>query len=250
MFGLVLLLGLGCPEPGDARRYALASSEAEDWPEARSLCLGIRDPSSRGDCLVAGMERFSTLDPEECRALQKDEPEMAVWRDECMFQLAERLRGLGRFDEAMVACLDTRFARECFWHLVQDEAEASLDEAGPVAEARIARFRAAGPIPDAALQFWAARFRAEAEAGRVPGEEICTTLQDPAPCHEGLRRFVRSRLDGQLRLDALRACAATAQGPGSVPVAFGWVPGPVADASVARWHERHCAQEPVEGRPP
>ena len=210
--------------------------------------MRIRDPATRGDCEVATMERWESLDANDCRAIAQGPPELVLWRDECMFQLAERLRAAGELDRALETCMDTRFSRQCSWHLVQDEAEASLAEAPTVAEARIARFAQAGRIPDAALQFWSIRLRSSAAAGALPDEAACAGLADPAPCQEAVRRYVRLVLDTRLRGDRALACGQVEAASGTVMQRPAWADGPLAAAAALEWHVAHCGRRP--GVPP
>lgn len=237
-----------CGPQTDAERYAWALTQARSYERARSACVGIVAPHARGDCLVAAMERFGTLDAEECRAVQQAEPSMSLWRDECMFQLAERQRARGNVDGALQLCLDTRFSRECAWHLVQDEAEASLSEDPTLAELRLARFDGAQRIPDAPLQFWTIRYRTQAAAGETPDEATCLELSNPGPCHEALRRHVRLVLDARLRSDPDMPCRPAAEQAATVSTGAAWVHGPVAAGAVLDWQHRHCGptQEPQD----
>ncbi len=238
------LLLSACGPRGDAHRYSQALSESGSYEAAREDCAAIVDVHSRGDCLVAVMEQWDQLDVGECHALAQAEPGMAVWRDECVFQLAERMRARGRIDDALALCVDTRFARECAWHLVQDEAEASVTEHPEVAELRLSRFADAHRVPDAALQFWMIRFRAQAAADIVPDATACTYLERPEPCLEAFRRHVRLLLDAQARKHRERVCSPPDAGAATVEPLTGWVDGPVAAATVADWRARNC--EPTQ----
>ncbi len=244
-----LLLGLlaGCGPPGDAALYVAALSEDGRYERARDHCARIADVHTRGDCLVAVMERFSQLDEGECLALAQAEPALALWRDECVFQLAERLRARGRMDDALRLCLDTRFSRECAWHLVQDEAEASIGEPAAVAELRLERFAGARRLPDAALQFWMIRLRAQVSVGTLPDETVCGELAASEPCFEALRRHIRASLDGLHKLKQDRACPEGADPAGTLSADAAWVDGPVARATVSEWRARHCGREPGGG---
>ena len=248
---LVLLALSSCAVEGDAHLYAQALTGSETFLEARELCLRIRDPASRGDCEVAVMERWQRLNVDDCRTIARGPPELSLWRDECMFQLAERMRARGDLDRALETCLDTRFARQCSWHLVQDEAEASLDEAPAVAERRIARFVAARRIPDAPVQFWAIRFRTAAAAGRLPDEAICNELAQPAPCRDAVESYVRTVLDAWLRGDPNLACGRVAPSSDTVELRPAWVEGPYATAAAVDWRALHCGDTPTgpPGRP-
>lgn len=230
--------------------------EADSFARARSSCLGIRDPDSRGDCLVGVMEVWQRLEPGDCHAILSatsmgPAPELALWRDECMFQLAERLRAHGQLPAALDACLDSRWARECSWHLLQDEAEASLDQAPADAEARIQAFRQAPRLPDAAGQFWAIRMRAGAARGLPVSEGDCATLTAPEPCLQALGVTVASMLDARLRAGALDACALRAEPGAILGPDVAWTPGPLVDAEVARWASQRCpALRPQGSSPP
>ncbi|RME22927.1 MAG: hypothetical protein D6798_14595 [Deltaproteobacteria bacterium] len=244
-----LVLGLalgggpgGCRRPSDATLYVAALSEDDRYERARAHCARIIDVDARGDCLVAIMERFDRLDAGECLALAEAEPELALWRDECVFQLAERLRARQRIEDALRLCLETRFSRECSWHLVRDEAEASIDEAPAIAELRLARFTGARRLPDAGLQFWMIRFRAQAARGVLPDERVCGQIVEPEACIEAFRRHIRQSLATLQRVHEDRACADDADVPDTLSPEPGWADGPIARATVAGWRARHCGR--------
>lgn len=246
------LIGLlACKRPSDAERYHRALTQSDSFEQAGQECRAIVDVDSRGDCLVGVMEVWRHLDPQDCLAMTegvggRGPPQMALWRDECMFQLAERLRAHGDLEGALVACQETRWARQCAWHLVQDEAEASLDEAPPVAEARIARFEGAQRLPDAALQFWTIRQRAAAARGTRLSEQDCAALVSPAPCQQALRVSVRTMLDARLRADAGATCGPADAPDDTVGFDTAWMSGPIVDALVAEWASERCPAPAAE----
>ena len=233
----VLLLGvLACGSPkSDAVRYAEALGEAADYESATAMCAGIGDLGLRGDCKVGAMERHGVLEEAECDAVQSD-----LWQDECRFLLAERLRASGDLTLAIDTCNRTRFARKCAWHLVQDEAQASVDEAPAVAEARIAPFLVSRPVPDAGLQFWIIRFREQAAAGQQIDERVCDEVVDRQTCVEGFFRHLASVLDalGRARLDEM--CAAEVGARATTGGQTAWAEGPLARSAESRWAGTHC----------
>ncbi|MCK6502324.1 hypothetical protein L6R53_02815 [Myxococcota bacterium] len=249
---LALVVLPGCERRSDAERYHHALVEARSYATARASCRRIEDPDSRGDCLVGVMEVWQRLDAAGCHEILAPAgagagaaPELAVWRDECMFQLAERQRAHGDLPTALRTCLDSRWARECSWHLLQDEAEASLDEPAAVAEARIRAFRDAPRLPDASLQFWIIRARAGAARGRPVSEADCAALAAPAPCREALGVTVRSMLDARLRAEGTSGCAHVVQTAATLS-GVAWLPGPLVDAEVARWASARCPTSGAE----
>jgi len=233
----VLLLGLlSCGSPkSDAVRYAEALGEASDFESARSLCAGITDVGLRGDCKVGAMERHRVLDEAECDGVQSD-----LWRDECRFLLAERQRASGDLALAIDTCNSTRFARKCAWHLVQDEAQASVDEAPAVAEARITPFLVSRPVPDAALQFWIIRFREQAAAGKQLDERVCDEVIDRQTCVEGFFRHLATVLDALGRARLERVCAKDGDALATTGGEPAWAEGPLARAAESRWVRAHC----------
>ncbi|MCB9777464.1 MAG: hypothetical protein H6742_02745 [Alphaproteobacteria bacterium] len=233
-------MGPGCGPRTDAERYAYALTDAPDFDRARESCLGIRASMSRGDCLVAAMERFDRLEAVDCDAMRADEPALALWRDECRFLLAERQRGAGALLEAVDTCQSTRFHRQCLWHLVQDEAEASLDESPLQAEARLGIFAGAHRIPDAAVQFWTIRTRTRAAKGVPPDERDCDSLADRESCIEGVRRYIRLTLDTRARHLDTSGCDEEHDVSGTLSGRRAWVDGPAARDTVRRWWELRC----------
>ncbi|NOY28228.1 MAG: hypothetical protein GXP62_20385 [Oligoflexia bacterium] len=252
---LLATLGAGCSvaPDGDAHLYIAALSQASSYEQARDLCRRIRQPTSRGDCGVAVEEAWDRLDPDECHDLAQGPPELALWRDECMFQLAERRRRAGDLDGALTACVDTRFSRRCAWHLIQDEAEASLDETPSTAELRLARFVKVRRLPDAPLQFWLIRFRTALAKGTVLDEGVCQGLASPSPCYQALDRATRVVLDAWLRVRPERACAVDGPGSGAggAGISASWTPGPRINAFIGQWQNERCgvgAPPPRPGR--
>lgn len=234
----LFLTQAGCGPRGDAAHYTIALSEASTYERARSACDEIVSVSSRGDCQVAIIERFQLFELPECERILGMDPASALWRDECVFIVAEGLRKAGDLEPALEACVQTRFARQCAWHLIEDEANASLKEEPPVAEGRIARLARARPVPDAAMQFWRIRFRSASSSGTLPDEAVCATLASPAPCLQAFDRHVIELLEARRSRDPGRACPP--DGLAGDTLSEAWTPGPRADQLVADWRRDRC----------
>lgn len=216
-----------CLPGSDAERYAAALSEAQDPASAARLCRTIAAEALRGDCLVAVMERWALLDPEGCTEIEDP-----LWRDECRFTLSERLWAAERHAEGLALCQQTRFARQCGYHLLQREVEAAADIGDPrAAEARLIPFGTTDTrVPDAPLLFWSLWFRRQARLERPIHEQDCADLQRPRACLRGMERYLHEILSAQTR--AGEGCEA--------PLPKTWVEGPHLQASVARWKTQRC----------
>jgi hypothetical protein len=230
---LALLLA-GCGDDrSDAVRYRDALT-AEDWTSARAGCATL-DGDMRDDCLVAAMDRHDVKAPTACDALA-----VGVWRDECLFRLAERVAADGDVAGAAAACHAMRYARECSFHLVRNAARTVLTE--PVARAAPALepWRSAlHSAPDAARLFWRTYFR----------EGMGKTAADPTACPDedcraGAREAVYTALQAMSRADgfcdgeaATAALGVVGQGEGRRVL---WVDTPLTSAWVREWREVEC----------
>ena len=232
--GLALAL-LACEGEPDHARYRRALVEAPDWQAAEEACGGIADPDLQGDCMVSTMERFNLLDAGSCAVVKAP-----VWRDECLFLLAERQWRAGELEVGLATCLGTRFRRMCNWHLLQDEVEATLDAPASEAEARLIAYQAVARMPDGPQQFWLIRLRERAAQGIPVDEADCEGLHDPAGCLDGVRVHVRAQLEalGKANLAALcRKEAGARVMNGKQPA---WRRGPVAAEAEDRWVADRC----------
>lgn len=227
---------LACsPVPSDQALYQRALVEAEDHTRALAACQQITAPGLAGDCQVAIMERFSHLAPEDCATIASD-----LWRDECVFLLAERQWRSGAHAEGLATCRETRFARACTWHLIQDEAEAAAGEEPGVAEARLSAFLTSRIAPDAALHFWKLWLRARLSAGSPIDEQSCEGLTSREDCREAVGRTLHELLEATGRRDRESLCAAA---PGErVMVSSGpaWRLGELTRTAEQQWVDRHC----------
>lgn len=238
MTGILLGLILGCAGPrSDAELYSEALARTETFEQADGLCRRIVDDDGRGDCLMAIFERYDRLQPSDCGSI-----DMGIWRDECMFQLAERQRAAGELATAIQTCHENRFGRNCAWHLLQDEAEASLDDAPVDAEKRIAPFSASRRLPDAGRQFWTIRFRELGARGTTLDEALCDGLAEPSSCREAVAVHVRTILDATGRTNRARTCAAAPGRRATIKGNPAWLAGPVTLAAEADWVGRWCGE--------
>ncbi len=234
-----LLLGLlGCGGRSDVELYREALATAPTYEAARAACDAIGEADSRGDCQMAVMERFERLQWADCETVER-----GLWVDECYFQMAERQRASGDLAGALRICENIRFARFCVWHLLQDEVEASLDEAPAVAEARLLPFVGSRALPDAAVQLWVIRFREAAGHGRVLDEADCATLQAPEPCQRAVNAHVRTILDSVSRSQRERLCAQELGKRAFVGTSPAWRLGPLTTAAESRWVFERCGAE-------
>jgi hypothetical protein len=230
------------PVASSAAAYHEALTTDGGYPASADACARLPDARVRGDCLLAAMERWQTLEPALCDGLEDP-----VWADECRFQLAERTRAAGDLAAGLAICETTRFRRSCAWHLVQDEAEAAADEDLPTAEHRIAALSTSAAMPDAPVQFWLVRFREGSARGQVLDEADCAGLRDPRSCEQAVWAWARAMLDELGKRDPTRLCETPAgrriRNTEGVPA---WAPGPISTAAEARWAAERCGA----GAPP
>jgi hypothetical protein len=243
-WGSILAVALlGCrPEPSDAQLYHRALVQTQDYEAAAALCARIRNTSLAGDCQVALMERAARIAPMDCATIGSD-----LWRDECVFLLAERLWRQGEHAEGLSTCRQTRFARACTWHLIQDEAEAAAGEDALTAERRLMAFSDSGVAPDAALQFWKLWLRARLTAGSPISAALCEGLSDVRSCREAVGRTIHELLEASGRQDPTTLCAAPEGQRVSVSQGPAWVSDELTLAAERQWVARHCAA-PAGGR--
>jgi hypothetical protein len=230
---LVALLLACAAGPTDAEAYAVAL-RAEDLASGLRACADIDADHARGDCQDAVMDRHDSLDAAAC-----DEVAAGMWRDECQFQLAERIWLSGDVARAIELCSRGRFARACTWHLLQDEAQASVAEPSATAQLRLPPYARNRAVPDAARQFWITRFRARASADIQLDEAECTTLSDPMSCNDAVADYQRQVLDALRKADLARVCSAPTGQRATIKSGPSWVLGPltqgVEDAWAAQW---------------
>lgn len=240
-----LLLGVACaPDPvvQSAEAYHEALTTDGGYVVSAAACARLPTPRVRGDCILAAMERWETLDPALCAGLED-----SLWADECRFQLAERQRAAGDLAAALSMCEQTRFRRSCAWHLVQDEAEAAVDEDLRSAEARIPALATSRVIPDAPVQFWLIRFREGSARGQVLDEAGCGTLRDARSCEQAVWAWVRAMLDELGRRDPARLCALPdGERVRNVDGEPAWAAGPITVGAEANWVAERCGS----GAPP
>ena len=224
-----------CHPRSNAQWYTRALSDETSFEDARSDCRHVSEPTARDDCLLAVLEQYHRLAETDCAELQ-----VMKWREECLFQLAERQNASGDLALGLATCNRSRYARPCSWHLVQDEVEASLGDAPSVAEPRIDKFKGVRSLPDAPLQFWLIRFREQSAAGKPIDEADCDGLRDPIACRNAVQEHIQQVLDTMSGKALQTVCRAA---PGERVKTAGkpaWAMGPIATATDARWAGEHC----------
>lgn len=176
-----MLLLLACGVPGEAELFASAL-EAPDVATALGLCARIEDPFVAGECSTASMALHAP-DLEACKAL-----EVVLWRDECVFSAAEAMAAED-LRAAVDACHDSRFARECSFHLIRDRARTVATVDAATASSLAATLGDIRRAPDALFLFWQEWFVAGRQAGLAANPARCEGASDPLDCIEGLRRL-------------------------------------------------------------
>ena len=179
---------------GDAQRMLRALDPEQPLEEALSGCREVSGTDRRGDCLSAAVTSHVNGRLSDCHGIGS-----ARWRSECIFRLAEGAREQN-LAHAVALCRDSGFERECWGHLIQDEAlgrvaQTPREQAEQVATlaARIGRADSEGLY----WEEWAlGRYRADLMVRR----EDCGELDAPKACVLGLRR-ARLRLEAELGVE-------------------------------------------------
>ena len=232
---VMLLLACDTPPVSDGESYAAALANSTGFEAATTHCARIEDSDLQGDCRVAVMEIWSRLDPADC-----DQMGESLWRDECLFLLGERHWRAGDLKLGLETCEQTRFRRNCGWHLIQDEVQASLEMSAIEAEERIIPLADSKSIPDAALQFWVIRFTEQAGNGRIIDEQECDGLSHPEPCRSAIERRIKKVLDSAGRKQLDRVCEAKPGERATLRRQPAWRSGPLSLAVEQEWVDQHC----------
>lgn len=171
---LTLLL-VACTSDGERLARALDPRTPRD--EGLRLCAQLGDTDAAGLCALSVMERGAGLQGEDCLTLTQP-----LWADECRFRLAEKQAERGDLNGGIHTCMGTRFGRECSFHLVRAQAQASAAESAVQAAARLPSVSGSVFTPDYARLFWRERFRAAQGAGRPADAGDCAAAAQPQPC--------------------------------------------------------------------
>lgn len=209
--GAWLLIACSQPAPWKA---ALVAEPAE----ALVACEELEGLAAH-ECAYGVLRQHDLVDEPHCRALD------GVYRDECLFAVAEGLADEGRHAEAAAMCRETgaRFERSCYqhgWFRAADEAlAATIEPGGPEAAAVLARAVEAygADLEDAEGTIWTAYWWAWWE-GR---EAIDLTTCPDERCREA----------------SLIAAAR-----------YGWVAGCEGDASLRCGEDEACTAALAEGK--
>ena len=131
-----------------------------------------------------------------------------LWGDECRFQVAER-QAERDFGLAVQTCGQTRFGRECSFHLVRQLARQAAEP--EQAEAVASKLGDIPRAPDAQQLFWNEWLKDQRVRGRALSAERCASLGASA------KAFCTDALELQVRklaadLPSERVCAEIDQG--------------------------------------
>jgi len=188
------MLLLACGAPSDAVILTRALEAGDP-----AICVDMRDAYGRAECVAAVVPE----DPADCHELP------ALWRDECVFSSAEALASTD-LPAAIDACHDSRFARECSFHLIRDQARSVAADDAAAASTVAATLSDIPRAPDARFLFWQEWFVAGRAEGIVASPDRCEGASDPLDCVDGLRRLGFQTVRG---LGLERACERMAAGP-------------------------------------
>ncbi|MCB9758241.1 MAG: hypothetical protein H6739_00235 [Alphaproteobacteria bacterium] len=240
MIAALLLAAVACGGPGEAERYSAALDPSLSLERAVALCEGMATPERAGECAVAAIEARGALSAAACAQVPA-----GLWREECLFLTAEAVLADGHLEAAMAGCRDTRFARECSFHLIRAEAQAAalLDPAE--AAAQLASLPVTVVAPDAARLFWREWLRARQSAGRSVDPAACRALPDPAPCDAALMELWLAAISAMPRD---RFCALRAE-VGRTPLTLaGGAPAFADDPALVAHADRYC--DGLDSTPP
>ena len=232
---LLLLGSVGCADSA-SDAYAMALMGTDGYAASLIHCDRINSAELQDDCRVALMEVWARLEPSDCEIV-----ESTVWRDECIFLLGERQWQNGDLDGGLRTCEQSRFRRNCAWHLIQDEVQASLEMTAVEAEQRISGFVNARAVPDAGMQFWTIRFREQAGLGRVLDASDCEQLSEPIACRAAVERHVLTILDSQSTRDLPSVCAAEVGQRATLNGQPAWLMDAVTQQAEALWVRTRCS---------
>jgi hypothetical protein len=162
---------------------------------------------------------------------------LPLWRDECVFRLAERLARAGDATRAVEHCAATRFARECSYHLLREVARGVPPGDVGAATGALAPWRELPTVADAPRLFWKAWFR----EGRAGGAALRPDDCAESACEQAARETLYESLRALHRADPTGYCAAPPSG------ARGWSDTPRVQEWAAAWSADACARD---ARPP
>lgn len=226
---LPILCALSACGMSEAARYQ-AALHAPDFEEAARHCERLSSVNSKGDCLVASMERHNRLNEADCERVPA-----GLWREECLFLYAERAAAAGDLQAAFATCDRINFGRECSFHLIREAARAVRDVPIDQAGAAIAPYRTLDRAPDAPRLFWKAWFRERQEVNIPVDPTGCPDLD----CEWGAMQPVFMLLNTRVRDDAAKLCSAPITGvepDGRVL----WADTPLTRAWVSGWQNAEC----------
>lgn len=190
---LALVAGLlvSCTPQTDAERLAQALDPQVPLSKAVRGCEQISGQDAQGDCLSAAIALREGTRLEDCQSISSER-----WRNECVFVLAERM-GAEDVDGAIALCAESRFVRECLFHLIQDKAQA-VGELEPVqAQRAIEPFSGVKRVPDAATLFWKEWVNHQVRTlDRAVPSTLCQGLEDSQSCKAGLSSARKMMLRG------------------------------------------------------
>jgi hypothetical protein len=176
---------------GDAERMVRALDPELPLEEVLAGCRESSDPDGRGDCLSAAVTSHRNGRLSDCQDIGT-----ARWRSECIFRLAERSRKQN-LAQAVALCGDSDFDRECWGHLIRDEALDQVAQTPREQADQVATLAALIGRADSEELYWEewalGRYRADLMVRR----EDCGGLEPPGACVRGLRR-ARMRLEAEL----------------------------------------------------
>lgn len=175
----------------DAERMVRALDPEQPLGKVQRGCRQISDADGRGDCLSAAVVSHQDGKLSDCEDIGLER-----WRSECIFRLAEGTRKQD-LAQAVALCADSQYDRQCWGHLVRDEALERTDQTPGEQAGHVAMLTSLIPRADVEELYWEewaiARYRSDSMIQR----EQCGELEVPAACSRGLRRS-RKRLESEL----------------------------------------------------
>jgi hypothetical protein len=218
----VILLSLACSTP-PAGSYADALT-APTFEAAWAICATIAPPN-RGDCQQVTVTRFENFE-----ACEQVDP--GVWREECLFTLAEARAHAADRAGALTACAKSKFTANCEQHVLEGMAMEYLQSSPAELDAAWTAVKPLTQGKNAELDLWRSWNRVRIQEG-IPFEK-CPSK----PCRTAQQVEVMRATEELLRRDSCD----------TFDVELVWEPNSDASRWAASVVRQRCENAPLSGR--
>ncbi|MFT5683059.1 MAG: hypothetical protein ACI8RZ_003986 [Myxococcota bacterium] len=245
----LLWMLLGCATESDADRYYRLTTGGGDPARRIAECLKLSSTTMQSDCQLTVVNQAEDMS-DLCESLS--EP---IWRSECYFMAAERLK-ISAPEEAERLCMKANhFQNECVQHLWQFElmsltrhGSRSFPNALPRATALYVRWEALAEDSDMEVRFWRmfytsgfqrAQFLSPSHCAPLPGEHQIRCRQAAAAHYTKQIRHIATIPRAMGVLCALDPVTSAAAAETRVPE-LSAEPAAELDAVVVAMHGQLC----------